>query len=96
MRTIGKVHVDNYTRVCLTLIAVLLTVLVLALWVQGVPSVPSAQAAEQPFGDSAATRQAMVDEQKETNRKLGDIIDLLKGGQIKVQVVESDKAGDKK
>jgi hypothetical protein len=85
--------VDNYTRFCLTAIAALLTVLIVMLWVQGVPSAPSARAGDLPF-DAAANRQAATDAAKETNQKLSDLLDLLKSGQVKVQVVQDgDKHG---
>jgi hypothetical protein len=84
-----KVHVDNYTRFCLTAIAGLLTVLILMLWVDGTPCAPSARAGELPY-DSAASRQEIVDAAKETNHKLGDLIDLLKSGQAKIQMVDAD------
>lgn len=86
------VHVDKYTKFCLTAIAALMTVLIVMLWAQG-PTVPQAQAAE-PFLDAAGDRKAAVDAAKETNQKMGDLIDLLKSGQVKVQVVqEGDKHG---
>ena len=95
MRNIGKVHVDNYTRFCLTVIAALLTVLILVLWVQGTPSAPLARADDassapdrmkglsEHFGDLLAAT-------KETNQKLTDLNDLLKSGQAKIQVIEAD------
>jgi hypothetical protein len=95
MRDIGKVHVDNYTRICLTVIAGLLTVLILILWVQGTPSAPLAKAGELPF-DSAASRQEGVDAVKETSRKISDLIDLLKSGQAKIQVIQADDKHDHK
>ncbi len=91
MRKTVTVHVDNYTRVCLTIIAVLLTVAIVGMWADRTPSVPSARAGEL-FADAAAGRQAQLDATKETNQKLSDLIDLLKSGQVKVQTVsDADK-----
>jgi len=88
------VQIDNYTRLCLTFIAGLLTVLIVALWVQGVPAAAPAGAGEM-FVDAGANRQAQLDATKETNQKLTELIDLLKGGQVKVQVAQPEGAGDK-
>lgn len=91
------VRVDWYTRLCLSSITVLLTVLVMVLWVEAVPNLPSARAAE-PFLDSAAVRREQLDAQKVTNVKLDDLIELLKSGQVKVQMAEPASGGshDKK
>ena len=75
MRDKQIVQVDNYTRLCLSAIAVLLTVLVVMMWVQAVPEPPSASAAE-PFLDTAAVRNSQLEAQKETNVKLGELIEL--------------------
>ena len=95
MRNIGQVHVDNYTRFCLTVIAGLLTVLVLMLWVQGTPSAPLARADESApptermkgLADHFAD---LLTATKKTNQKLTDLNDLLKSGQAKFQVVDAD------
>jgi uncharacterized membrane protein len=96
MRTSEKVHVDNYTRFCLTAITVLLTVLILILWVQGTPSASVARAAD----DSSVTPARMtglgehiadlLTATNQTNQRLTDLIDLLKSGQAKIQVIEAD------
>ena len=94
MRGNVKVHVDNYTRFCLTVIAALLTVLILVLWVQGTPSAPMARADDA----SSSSRMTSLGEHladllaatKETNQKLADLNDLLKSGQAKIQVIEAD------
>jgi hypothetical protein len=87
-----EIKVDRYTRFCLTAIAVLLTILILGLWMQAVPTPPSASAGEL-FNDSAAQRSAIVDEAKATNSKLDELISLLKSGDIKVQVQGGEKDG---
>lgn len=87
------VVVDSHTRLCLCAITALLAVLVLAVWVQA-PSSSTAYAAEQPQGfDAAAQRKAIVEAQQETNRKLGELIDLLRSGQMKVQLADDAKTG---
>ncbi len=89
-----RVNVDGYTRFCLTAIAVLLTVLIIGLWAEGVPGSAEARAEKAPvFGDTGAQRQVLVDAQKATNAKLDELIALLKSGQVKVQVVQPGKAG---
>jgi len=88
-----RAKVDGYTRVCLTAIAVLLTVLVVGLWAEGVPSADHARAADpKVFGDSAAQREEMTKLQKETVDKLDELITLLKSGEAKVQVIQGGKA----
>ena len=82
-----RVRVDGYTRVCLTAIAVLLTVLVIGLWAESGWTTDDAHAAE-PFVDSSAQRRAMVDAQQQTNRKLDEIISLLQSGRVRVQIAE--------
>lgn len=80
-----RVRVDGYTRVCLSVIAVLLTVMIMGLWVGHVPSPQSATAADQ-FLDTGADRKAMIEAQQETNKKLDELIGLLKSGEVKVKV----------
>jgi hypothetical protein len=85
--------VDGYTRFCLTAIVVLMTVMVIGLWAEGVPSVGKAGAAapapvERYQPRSAVEIGQMVDLQKQTNDKLDEIKKLLESGNVKVQVVE--------
>lgn len=80
------VRVDAYTRVCLTAIAVLLTVVILGLWADGVPTAGELRAADK-FLDSAAQRKAIMEQQKQTNAKLDVLIGLFKDGQAKVRLV---------
>jgi len=90
-----QVKVDNFTRLCLAAICVLLVVLILGLWAEGVPP-DRAKAADPPkvFGDSAAQRDEMVKFQKQTVEKLDELITLLKSGEVKVQVAQTgEKAG---
>ncbi|MHC4982558.1 MAG: hypothetical protein ACYTF6_05245 [Planctomycetota bacterium] len=81
--------VDGYTRFCLTAISVLLTVLIIALWAEGVPSADEARA-EDPrlFGDSAAQREELTSLQQQTIAKLDELIALLRSGEAKVQLAQ--------
>ena len=92
------VVVDGYTRLCLTVIAVLLTVLIIGLWGAG-PIKPSHGLAAPPrpaerdatgIGNPAEQRMAMVRAIGQTNDKLDEIIRLLKDGKIKVVVAEGE------
>ena len=87
-----EARVDGYTRLCLTAIAVLLTILVIGLWADGVRSTDKAVAADR-WLDSSAQRNSLVQIQKETNRKLDELIALLKSGEIKVQLTEAPAKG---
>ncbi|MFP4106723.1 MAG: hypothetical protein ACLFVU_11610 [Phycisphaerae bacterium] len=85
------VRVDNYTRVCLTLIAVLLTVMVVGLWADHTPDTEQAQAA-QPFVNASAQRLAMVKQQQVTNEKLDKLVSLLQSGDLVVNVEQQEPA----
>ena len=89
-----SVQVDAYTRVCLTVLAALMTILIVAIWADGV-NISNSAAARDVFVDSSAQRNAMVAEVKKTNQKLDELISLLKSGGVKVQVLSQDakKAG---
>ncbi len=96
------VQVDRYTRFCLTTIAVLLTLLIIGLWADGVKTVGQARAAgsrskfqdptaakafqEGRWGTSSAAGK-MAATQQQTNAKLDELIKLFKTGQAKVQIV---------
>ena len=84
-----RIRVDAYTRVCLTVLAVLMTILIVALWADG-PNVNNPAQAREVFVDSSAQRNAMVAEVKKTNQKLDELISLLKSGSVKVQVLGKD------
>ena len=86
------VQVDAYTRVCLTVIAVLLTVVIIGLWADGVPRAEQAvgkiiPAEPRPPGPGTQRAQMLV-AQKETNAKLAEVIAVLKSGDVKVRVTE--------
>lgn len=82
-----QVHVDAYTRLCLTAIAVLLTVLIVGMWTQHVQLAAEAQAADK-FGETGTRIAQNLDAQKLTNVKLDELIRLLTSGQVKVQLVK--------
>jgi len=95
-----RIRVDAYTRVCLTAITVLLTVLVIGLWADLAGLAGRAQAAgkyadqsakqaltEGRWGTSSAPQQAVVAAQRKTNAKLDELMKLLKSGQVRVQMV---------
>ena len=86
-----QVRVDTYTRICLSVIAVLLTVVILGLWSDGVHTSDSAQAGG-GFLDSAAQRKALIDSQTETNETLKQILTHLKSGKMKVVVDDKTAA----
>lgn len=87
------VQVDAYTRVCLTVIAVLLTVVIIGLWADGVPQADRAVAGKvieeerRPPGPGTQ-RAAIVAAQKQTTAKLAEVIAVLKSGDVRVRVTE--------
>lgn len=93
------VTLDGYTRVCLTVIAVLLTVMIVGLWATGPARSAGAQAepARRParparislLPDSGAQRMVLVKAVETTNRKLDRIISLLQSGKIRVVLVDA-------
>jgi len=89
-----RLQVDAYTRVCLTVIAVLLTVLIVGLWAQKTPNPPQAMAGVPTVLDPNAQRGAMTRAQTLTNAKLDQLISLLKSGEATVRVID-DRSGDK-
>ena len=89
-----RVRVDRYTRVCLTAIAVLLTVLILGLWTEVPSAARSARAQPKSrrdvFVDSAKQRDQLVKAMDRQTSKLDQLIALLKSGQVKVQTISAD------
>ena len=93
------VQVDWYTRLCLTTIAVLLTLLIVGLWAENFSLTDDAVAKGTKYRDDKA--KAAISEgrwgtssapgklaavQKETNDKLDELITLFKTGKAKVLV----------
>ena len=97
------VRVDAYTRACLTVIAVLLTVLIVGLWAEGVPAARHASAAPAPAGaqpapmgipDAGGQRDKLVKEMERATAKLDRLVSLFETGKAKVQVsAEGKEAG---
>jgi len=85
-----EVRVDAYTRLCMTAIAVLLTVLIVGMWTQHVQLAGEALAGEQ-FGETGARIALSLEAQKLTNAKLDELIRLLTSGQVKVQLVKGEQ-----
>ncbi len=84
------IRIDTYTRVCLTLIAFLLTVIAIGLWAE-TPNV-SGQASAQQGKIYGPTKQRadMINQQKAANSKLDELISLFREGKAKVQVSEAE------
>lgn len=101
-----RLRVDAYTQFCLTALVVLMSVMIVGLWAEGVP-VPSRAGAAGPADApveryqprSALDISQLVAVQERTNTKLDEIKKLLESGQAKVQVVEGvvkkDSGGEK-
>jgi len=81
------IRVDNYTRVCLTVIAGLLTVLIIGLWADISPRARQAEAAEQ-FLNTAAQRRDIVAAVEKTNAKMDQLLGLFRSGQAKVTIAQ--------
>ena len=96
-----QLRVDTYTRVCMTVIAGLLTVLILGLWADGVaPSREAVGAAGVGTGrgleNVAARQRAQIIKALEANTaKVERLVKLFESGKAKVQVVDDGKAGDR-
>jgi hypothetical protein len=98
---VATVHVDGYTRFCLSAIVVLLTVLIVGLWANGpVSDVSDASAAvKSPKSgsstlnllDARAQRVGTLKAAQKTNRQLDKIITLLKSGDIRVSIADAGK-----
>lgn len=86
-----RVRVDGYTRVMLTAIAVLLTLMVVGLWADGGPRARPAEAAK-PFANTAEQREAITNSLGQTNAKLDELIALMRSGDAKVRIVGTAKA----
>ena len=97
-----EIRVDGYTRCCLGVIAVLLTVLIAALWAQPItPSIESTATAA-PIGpggpgipDAAKQRENIIKELQGANAKLEKLIKLLETGKAKVKVVDNAEGSQK-
>lgn len=95
-----QVRVDAYTRVCLTVIAVLLTVLIVGLWADRGPGSPQAQAqvkaqAKAGIPDAGSQRAALTKGLEDSTSKIEELIRLFETGSAKVQVVTAADKGVK-
>jgi hypothetical protein len=97
-----EIRVDVYTRSCLTVIAVLLTVLIVALWAQPLtPAGTDMAAAASPSApgggvpDAGRQRDMMIKELENQTSKLEALTRLFETGKAKVQVVADGKGSDK-
>ncbi|MBN1764297.1 MAG: hypothetical protein JW860_03490 [Sedimentisphaerales bacterium] len=89
---IMKVTVDTYTRVMLTIIAVLLTLVGIGLWVETPRTTPAAYGG---IPDSGQQLDALLVEAKQINDSLTKINTLLTSGKVKVQVMDEERAKGK-
>ncbi len=88
------VHLDGYTRVCLTAITVLLTLLVIGLWAGPLPgSSPAGAADAKGIYGPTVQRTKQLQAAQETNQKLDRLMTLLTSGQVKVVIVEEGAKG---
>ena len=85
------VTVDKYTRVVLTALTVLLTIVAVGLWCDG-PS--SLETAEAKLPDSGLQFNLMIEELSQVNATIADLKQLLVSGAVRVQVVNAP-TGDK-
>ncbi len=91
------ISIDGYTRVCLTAIAVLMTILIIGLWASGPEPMSGEQAVaaarrvkpDKTLLDARAQRMELLKEARETNKKLDKIVAVLKGGEMRVVLAES-------
>ena len=83
------VTVDKYTRVLLTVIAVLLTVVAAGMWYEAPSTTATAQA---KIPDSGLQLQKLTDQTQAIATSLGNLSELLVSGNVKVRIVESDAA----
>lgn len=98
---ITTVHIDGYTRFCLSAIVVLLTVLIVGLWANGPASdvsdasaaakAPKSSSSTLNLLDARAQRVGTLKAAQKTNKQLDQIIALLKSGEIRVSVAEAGK-----
>jgi hypothetical protein len=84
----SDVQIDRYTRLLLTALVVLLSMIAVELWVALPGGVPSAHA---QIPDTAMQRQQIAQESQRTNDLLQKILDHLKTGSIKVRMETADK-----
>ena len=82
------VTVDKYTRSLLTVIAVLLSLVVVGLWHETPGTIPVAQASGIP--NQGQQLNEVVIELQQVNTSLEMIADLLVSGKVKVRLLDDD------
>ena len=82
-----KVTLDGYTRILLTVIAVLLTVLAVGMWCETPSAVSTAQAGGIP--DSGRQLDEISQKLSSMDLSVADLQKLMVSGAVKVQVVEA-------
>jgi len=82
-----KVTVDGYTRILLSVITVLLTVLAVGMWCETPRTIPSASA--QGIPDSGQQLYEISQKLSSIDKSMADLQKLMVSGSVKVQVVEA-------
>jgi peptidoglycan hydrolase CwlO-like protein len=82
-----KVTVDGYTRILLSVITVLLTVLAVGMWCETPSTVPSASA--QGIPDSGKQLDEISQKLSSIDKSIAELQKVLVSGAAKVQVVEA-------
>jgi hypothetical protein len=81
------IRLDRFTRLILTALTVLLTIIAIELWVGRPGSLPVANA---QIPDTGYQRQQIVEETRKTNELLGRILEQLKSKPIQVRIVADE------
>jgi len=89
-----QVRVDAYTRVCLTVIAALLTVMIVGLWAEQAPLAGEVRAKD-GIPNAGAQRQVMIKALQANTAKLEELVGLFESGKAKVQVAEAKEKAEK-
>ncbi|MBN2211485.1 MAG: hypothetical protein JW709_08840 [Sedimentisphaerales bacterium] len=82
-----KIQIDTYTRIILTIIAVLLTVLTVNMWCRTPDITPTANAAERGLPDMSSQFNQMIQEMQTLNATNNQILAALQG-ELKVKIVD--------
>jgi len=82
-----KVTVDGYTRILLSVITVLLTVLAVGMWCETPTTIPSAGA--QGIPDSGQQLHEISQKLNSIDKSIAELKALMVSGAVKVQVVEA-------
>lgn len=83
-----QVRVDGYTRVCLTVIAVLLAVLIVGLWADGDRWVDRASAQSDGGSEQAQAQAKLLEAQEKTTAAIQNMTAVLTSGKVKVLVMK--------